>query len=118
MPEQRVYCGGLAPARRRASDLLIDVNAPAGHPSRINLRLDQLRRRLADNIPEELIDLIEIAAYIYCADQFTSRGSTMMRAMGAQWRRHFHVKVPVRQFGIWTKPSVYGALTQTLSFLT
>jgi hypothetical protein len=27
-----------------------------------------------DNIPDVLTDMLEITAYVYCADQFTKRG--------------------------------------------
>lgn len=69
MRERLIVCGGLqAPKAASADTLHIDVNAPEGSPQRINLELGDLSKPLADNIPDVLTDLLEIAAYVYCAD--------------------------------------------------
>jgi Queuosine biosynthesis protein QueC len=115
MREQHVFCG---PGRRKSGALHIDVDAPAGSPNRVNLRVEQISRRLADNIPDVLTDLLELAAYAYCADQFTTRGTSQMTAMGADWRRRFHFQLPVRRLDVWTKPEVYEALCDTLGFVS
>ena len=84
----------------------------------MNLRIDQISRRLASNIPDVLTDMLEVAAYVYCADQFTARGTRQMTAMGAGWRRRFHFKIPVRRLDVWTRPDVREALRETLEFLS
>ena len=61
MPERFVFCGGLKAGRSRPNALHIDVNAPVGSPNRVNLELGDLSKRLADNIPNVLTDLLEIA---------------------------------------------------------
>lgn len=118
MPERFVFCGGLKSGRSRPDALHIDVNAPVGSPNRVNLELGDLSKRLADNIPDVLTDLLEIAAYVYCADQFTTRGTNQMTDMGAEWRRQFRFKIPVRRPEIWTKPEVCEALAETLGFVS
>src|SRR3954468_19104109 len=117
MPERYVYCGGLA-APKKPGALHIDVNAPIGSPQRVNLQVGDLSRRLAENIPLVLTDMLEIAAYVYCADQFTKRGTSQMTGMGAEWRRRFRFKIPVRRPAIWTDPQVGEALNETLTFLS
>src|SRR5260221_8420307 len=118
MGEQHVLCGGLNAGRRSRGALHLDVNAPAGSPSRINVRIDQISKRLTANIPDILTDLLELAAYVYCADQFTRRGTSQMAGMGAAWRRRFHFKVPVRRLEVWSRPEVYDALRETLGFVS
>jgi 7-cyano-7-deazaguanine synthase in queuosine biosynthesis len=118
MPERYVFCGGLRAGRNRPNALHIDVNAPAGSPNRVNLEIEDLSKRLADNIPDVLTDMLEIAAYVYCADQFTTRGTSQMSEMGAEWRRQFRFKIPVRCLEVWSKPDVREALTETLGFLS
>lgn len=118
MPERFVFCGGLKTGRSRPNALHIDVNAPVGSPNRVNLELGDLSKRLADNIPDVLTDLLEIAAYVYCADQFTTRGTNQMTDMGAEWRRQFHFKIPVRCPETWTKPEVCEALVEALGFVS
>ena len=97
MLPRSVYCGGLKPGRKIADALHIDINATKGSPARVNLELDRLSKRLADNVPDGLVDLLEIAAYVYCADQFTSRGTHRITHMGAAWRRRFRLHIPVRK---------------------
>jgi 7-cyano-7-deazaguanine synthase in queuosine biosynthesis len=119
MPERLVVCGGLQiPRNARTNTLSLNVNAPAGSPSKVNLHLGDLSGPLADNIPDVLTDMLEIAAYVYCADQFTSRGSELMTDMGADWRRKFRFKIPVRCPDVWTRNDVREALVETLGFLT
>jgi 7-cyano-7-deazaguanine synthase in queuosine biosynthesis len=118
MPDQHVFCGELATRGGKRDELHIDLNAAAGSPNKVNLRIDQISKLLAADIPDVLADLLEIAAYVYCADQFTSRGTTQMTAMGAKWRRGFQFKIPVRQPAAWNEPKVQEALRGTLGFLT
>ena len=117
MPEHHVFCGGVTGGRPKNA-LRIDVNAPVGSPNRINLEISDILRPLADNIPALLIDMLEIAAYIYGADQFTTRGTSQMTDMGAHWRRKFRFKMPVRQFAVWNRPEIATALQETLEFLS
>jgi|SRR5207237_591239 len=102
----------------RPNALHIDVNAPAGSSRRVNLHIADISGPLADNIPETLTDMLEIAAYVYCADQFTTRGTSQMTEMGAQWRRQFRFKIPVRRLDIWSNPEITDALKETLGFLS
>ena len=70
MPETLVLCGGV----RRAgveSELQLTLE---GQSRNITLKLEDISKRLVRNVPDLLIDLIEIATYVYCADQETSRG--------------------------------------------
>jgi 7-cyano-7-deazaguanine synthase in queuosine biosynthesis len=117
MAERYVFCGGLS-GGNRPNALHIDVNAPAGTSRRVNLHIADISGPLADNIPETLTDMLEIAAYVYCADQFTTRGTSQMTDMGARWRRRFHFKIPVRRLDVWGNPEIADALKNTLGFLS
>ena len=70
------------------------------------------------NVPDLLIDLIEIATYVYCADQAISRGGRVQVGMGADWRRSFRFVIPVRNPDHWNHRSVLEPLCSTLSFLS
>ncbi len=85
-----------APRGSPIDTLKLDVNASAGSPHKVNLHLGDLSRPMADNIPDILTDMLEIAAYVYCADQFTKRGTELMTNMGADWRRKFRFRIPAR----------------------
>ena len=69
-------------------------------------------------MPDLLIDLIEIATYIYCADQATSRGGDAQVGMGSAWRRNFRFVIPVRNPNHWNSRKVLEPLCDALSFLS
>lgn len=119
MREQHVACGGSDHRRPiGANALYLDCRAPPGSPARVNVEIDDLSRPLADNIPDILVDLLEIAAYVYCADQFTSRGTAKLNEMGSEWRRAFHFWIPVRKPAFWRQREIQDALTDSVSFLS
>jgi hypothetical protein len=65
-----------------------------------------------------LFDLLEIATYVYCADQATTRGGGTAKNYGAKWRRRFQFHIPVRTPDVWSSNPVLTALSDTLGFLS
>jgi hypothetical protein len=114
MPERLVLCGdamhvgGQSPLRLALS----------GRSQNITLKLEDISKKLVRNIPGLLIDLIEIATYVFCADQAISRGGKAQQGMGADWRREFRFVIPVRNPGHWNRRGGSEALCSTLSFLS
>ncbi len=69
------------------------------------------------HLSDRVLDLLEIAAYVYCADRMISRGST--RAVEYQaWDRSFHFVVKVRDYDFWSRSDVSTCLAQALKFMT
>ena len=89
-----------------------------GGSRNITLKLEDISKRLVKNVPDLLIDLIEIATYVYCADQTTSRGGECQSGMGVDWRREFRFVVPVRNPRLLGAGVDNEALCDALSFLT
>ena len=89
-----------------------------GNSPNVNFEISQIARPLVANVPDVLVDLIEIAAYVYCADQATTRGGDGVVAVGKHWRRKFSFHVPVRVPDLWSSSSVQVALQETLGFLS
>ena len=71
----------------------------------LTFRVDALARRLVEEIPPVLLDLLEIAATVYAADLSISRGGPTDAQLGVRWRRDFHCQVPVRCRSIWSRPA-------------
>jgi Queuosine biosynthesis protein QueC len=116
MAERLVLCGGSnAPGSRAENMLRLDLTGPGRN---IELRLHDIRKRMLTHLPDLVIDLLELAAYVYSADWATSRGGEASRGMGAEWRRRFRFVVPVRRPELWSSPPVLDALSETLGFLT
>jgi hypothetical protein len=97
-PERVVLCGG-ASCRglgRAARTLVLDIYAPGRN---VNLRLEEVRRTLWTTIPPVLRDLIDLASYVYAADQAVTRadgGRVDGDEIGAGWRRTLRFRIPVR----------------------
>jgi len=86
--------------------------------NKVNLNIGQITKPMVADLPERLTDLLEIAAYVYAADQFVSRGGSKMRTMGADWRRTFVFWIPVRDKAFWARSDVLECLERTLTFLS
>jgi len=69
------------------------------------------------HVPERLLDLLEIAAYIYCADRWSYRGAKAAVEYQA-WSRHFVFHIKVRDFAFWSQDDVKTKLDAALSFLS
>jgi hypothetical protein len=90
MRDVLVRCGGSAAKRPSGAEILeLDVDAPRTSAARVTLRLDHITERMVEGVPDVLTDLVEIACYVYCADQFTRRDSPKMPHLGENWRRRF-----------------------------
>jgi hypothetical protein len=114
MPERLVLCGG---AKRTGNDSTLRL-ALDGRSQNVTLKLEDISKRLVKNVPDLLIDLVEIAAYVYCADQAASRGGEAQFGMGSDWRRRFRFVIPVRHPDHWSNPKVLEPLGDALSFLS
>ena len=88
------------------------------HGSRQNvaLQVGAITKAMAANLPDVLVDLLEIAAYVFAADQAIARGEATND--GQSWRRRFEFQIPVRTPERWSEPDVKEALIQVLSFLS
>jgi hypothetical protein len=114
MPEHLVLCGDVKHAGGQPALRL----ALRGSSANITLKIEDISKKLVRIIPGLLIDLIEIATYVFCADQAISRGGEAQQGMGADWRREFRFVIPVRNPGNWNRRGVSEALCSTLSFLS
>lgn len=118
-PEHAIICGGYPRPRRRKSveSLLLDLHAPIGAPERVNLRIDDLHRPFGTDLSSRLLDLLEIAAYVYAADQAVTRCYQDTDQFGALWRRRLVFYIPVRDVEFWQSSTVKDALSHVLDFL-
>jgi hypothetical protein len=73
---------------------------------------------MVSNLPDLYADLLEIATYIYCADQTTTRGGSGAMNIGANWRRNMRFIIPVRKPEFWSKQEVIETLEDTSAFLS
>ena len=60
---KNIYCGGLTPAGENY--ITLDVQ---GESQNIELKIETISKATISNIDDRSMDLLEIAAYVYCAD--------------------------------------------------
>jgi len=117
MPKERiVFCGGSGDHEKEDKDHL-HLNL-SGSSQNVTLKIPDISRKTVANIPEVLIDLLEVATYVYCADQATTRGGRTDPKLGADWRRKFSFTIPVRNPELWSSAQVCSTLQDTLGFLS
>ncbi|WP_161967435.1 7-cyano-7-deazaguanine synthase [Fimbriiglobus ruber] len=68
------------------------------------------------DLPDRFLDLLDIAAYVYSADQATRRRGSRVDEFEPNWRRDFTFHVPVRDPDFWMTRSTVSTLSSALSF--
>ena len=111
-----VVCNGaqFTLAGKDETELRLDYRS--GHNRNVKIELPLFVDQLA-HVPPRLLDLLELAAYVYCADRWTDRGAKDAVEYHA-WSRAFQFHVKVRDFVFWSQPSVCNKLNTALSFLS
>jgi 7-cyano-7-deazaguanine synthase in queuosine biosynthesis len=110
-----VLCGGASPGAASSYANTLVLNLQGAHPN-VFLKIHNFGEAMARNVPELLVDLIELAAYVFAAEQGTGRVGA--RDTGEPWRRRFRFHVPVRHPELWSSEAVSSALVDLLSFLS
>lgn len=89
---------------------------PLAAASRINLKLPRFVDQLY-HLPDRVLDLLELAAYVFAADRATLRGSKTALEFHL-WPRRMHFYIRVREVHFWTAPQVTEKLSAALQFMT
>ncbi|MCC9609378.1 7-cyano-7-deazaguanine synthase [Blastopirellula sp. JC732] len=85
---------------------------------KLNLRIDEIQKRLYKEVPARFRDLLDIATYVFAADQTNPRGARDVESFGSFWRRRFHFFISVRDLEFWRSAETQKVLCETLSFLS
>lgn len=119
MPTERlILCGGLPLPSKSVSGDPIRLHLLHGPPDeQVSLRIADLNHTLCRNLPPVYHDLVEIAAYVYSADQAVRRSGQDTDTFGERWRQSLEFHIPVRQPAFWNRPEVLSSLTEVLNFL-
>lgn len=86
--------------------------------NQLHLKLEHISESMAANLSQQAVDLIEIASYVYCADQMATRGGTKEFEYGEHWRRNFTFSIAVRRPDFWNQKDVRTKLEEVLGFLS
>jgi hypothetical protein len=69
------------------------------------------------HLPDRVLDLLELAAYVFAADRLTLRGARDAVEFHS-WLRSMHFVVKVRDHDFWNQPEVQEKLCAVLRFMT
>ena len=102
----------------RSERVVLDLDS-IGNRANVNLRLQDVAHILRKNLSPRLIDLLEIASYVFSADTATRRGTewTNDSTMEA-WERDFIFVIPVRDETFWNSAETKQLLIELLNFLS
>ncbi len=112
----RIWCGPNDPPRGEKSQFSLFLNSiPPSH--NVFLKASNISTRLAQELTDIALDLLEIAAYVYCADQSRPRGGNTFPMDGLNWYRQFELSIPVRRPGIWGDGKISYKMAELLRFM-
>jgi REase_DpnII-MboI/Queuosine biosynthesis protein QueC len=118
-PRVLVLCNG-APRPEDMSEyknvLTLAYNPSVRSECNIQLSLPDFVRDVY-HLPDRLLDLLEIAAYVFSADRLIRRGERDDVEYHA-WARSFEFQIRVRDHAFWSQESVRRKLGETLTFMT
>jgi 7-cyano-7-deazaguanine synthase in queuosine biosynthesis len=104
--------------RRRKGKVVVEL-AALGPNQNVNIRIEDVAQVFVKHLSPRLIDLIEIASYVYTGDCATRRGEEWTEDHSIEaWSRDFHFVIPVRDASFWNEAEVKDLLGRTLSFLS
>lgn len=103
----------LAKGRQR---VLLDA---VGSKPNVHIRFQDVAKVFRQDLPDRLIDFLEIAAYAFTADCATDRGDLWTNDDSAEpWGRDLAFLIPVRDVVFWNKIEVRSLLEDVLGFLS
>jgi len=87
-----------------------------GNQGNVNLEIETLKG-LFPGVSERLQDFLEIATYVYCADQYYVRYQGIVDPYGKCWHRNLKLVIAVRDLDFWKRSEVKVCLERLLGFL-
>jgi hypothetical protein len=84
----------------------------------VNIRFEDVGRKLRQNISPRLMDFLEIASYVFTADCSTQRGKWTDQKDQEPWGRDLAFVIGVREPKFWEAPNIKGLIREALRFLS
>lgn len=113
----RVNCGELCISNECTSSEINLLHKDIGDlTSNITVGYEQFIEN-ADDLPVRILDLLQIAAYIFCGDRMANRG-TRDSVDYRSWARSFEYHISVMDLEFWNNEKTKRALNDVLTFMT
>ena len=96
---------------------VVNLSYSKNAPDRlVNLKLPKFVDQVF-HLPDRILDLLEIAAYVFAADRWATRGPKDAVEFHA-WPRSMHFVIRVREAAFWSRAEVKDKLSAALAFMT
>lgn len=113
----KVYCGELCNSNKCEAEELNLLNYERdGLEQNVVIGYDNFVSD-PEGLPPRVIDLLYIAAMVFCADRQVNRGERNSLSNNA-WARSFEFHIPVQDIEFWSNSDLQKALSDSLSFMT
>jgi len=117
LDETTIFCGELCKSNSCSSKTVNLLNYNEGSIlANVTTRFDKFLET-PQELPNRIIDLLQIAAYIFCADRCINRGARDSIS-NASWGRVLRFKIPVNDINFWGSKELRCSLEAALSFMT
>ena len=115
-----VFCNGAGESREISSKDSKPFNlaylSQGPESANVTIGLDRFVQNVF-HLSDRVLDLVELAAYVYCADRMIRRGAPNLVEYHS-WARSFHFVVRVRDHDFWQQSSISRSLADALKFMT
>lgn len=116
---QLVLCNGAKLTSRRPTwARAVPLALATGEAGNVRMKIQDIVDSLTTNVHPIAADLLEIAAFVYVADQAVHRTGKKEINYGKKWYRNFRFEIAVREPDFWNQAPVRDALVATLDFLS
>lgn len=113
----KVFCGELCETNIRDGNTINLLSTDISEiSSNVMFGFDNFVKN-PEALPSRILDLLQIASYIYCADRLVDRGKRSSVNNDA-WARSFEFHIPVLDHDFWTSIKVINAMGEALKFMT
>jgi 7-cyano-7-deazaguanine synthase in queuosine biosynthesis len=97
---------------------IIDLDSLGSKPN-VHIKLENVTDFFLTHLTDRLVDLLEIATYVFAADCSTKRGTEWsVEETVEPWGRDFKFLIPVRDLQFWQSEDIQKQLVGVLNFLS
>jgi hypothetical protein len=109
-----ILSNGATPPPRSRAPLRLDYRP--GHKPNVNISLPNFVQTVF-HLPPRILDLLEIASYVFSADRLLDRGDKDAVEYH-RWSRSLHFVIKVRDLRFWRRPLVRVCLADALCWMS
>lgn len=113
----KVFCGELCKSNTCDASTINITNRNFGDiAANVTIGYEKFVRD-PESLPLRILDLLQIAAYVFCADRMAFRGARDS-LNNESWARSFEFYMPVKDLAFWSDLKTLRVLCEALKFMT